>query len=107
MNKKEQKSAKKRNFSLGRWLIERPFLIIIAIIVIGIFLLQKFSPTPEKNFSISANKENDKVFIYGLEKEEIDNKIDWKAGASLPNTILVIIINIFFVAKKKIFFWDW
>ena len=103
MNKKERKSAKKRNFPLGRWLIERPFLIIIAIVVIGIFLLQKFSPTPEKSFSIWSNDANDKVFIYGLEKEEID-KIDWEAEVKWTKYCYGNNNQYFFRSKDENFF---
>jgi Na+/H+ antiporter NhaD/arsenite permease-like protein len=77
MNKNKNKSLKRNPLFV--------FLIIVLMVFLGIFLINKFSSAPVKSFNIyknstSANDE-EKVVVKGLSKEDILYKIDWRAGA--------------------------
>jgi len=71
MNKKEQERTRKTSLSFNKLKI---FLIII-IIVSSFFLLYRIYSSPDRKAFNLRKEVDEKVIIYGLEKEEI-RKID-------------------------------
>lgn len=84
MNKKERIKRRKKPFSLGRWIADRPLLIFVIVIVIVLFLFRLLYKTPEKQFTVWKNSDN-KIVAYDLTEEEINKKIDWQNGAKLTH----------------------
>jgi len=60
-------------------------LTIVLIVWLGILLINYFSSETPKSFEIQTNPKNEeKLLVYGLSKEDINN-IDWQAGAKWAN----------------------